>query len=1029
MSNMQPAAREGDPIGHTPLLGMIAKVGAGILTGLAVGMAVGAIGLGVAFLTVGTGGIAGVVVGAVVGSIVNQWLDEKTNSITGSNKGLIGFLTDKACAAIDSVIPKEVSGEIVSGSRNVLINNRQAALTGDSGKVACGKHSPLPEAAEGSSRVYINNHLCHRKGDKVCCGGVTMAGSPNVLVGGDSKAECEIADELPWYLQYISKYAGMAIALCTSKGKLLQKVMCLGVNFAISAGADALVHGVWAGMKSAFGGHPVLAATGGKFLDGADDTDFSIAARLAIVWKRTYNSLDKRDDGLFGPGWSTAYGVQLRLHQEGEHPSVYIDERGREVFFPALRPGESAWNASYLCRLAYTPAGDFIVEGADGLYRDFGKPLSAGAHTLNLERLEDRNGNWLSLYFSEAGMLERMADSCGHPLRFVADAKHEGRVAAIETSSPGHEATAAWRTLVSYSYDASGRLATVTNALSHTTRRFSYHDDGPGKDLMASQTLPSGLTCHYQWAMFDHPRVVHTRHSDGRFWAASYDIEKGITRVEDDLGREEEWTWDGDFNPLSHTDALGQVTRLGWNADKQPVSLVKPNGAAWAYEYDEEGLLTKVIDPLGGVATTAWDHLLMQPLVESNAAGQESRYDYDKLGNLIRVTDAAGGVTEYGLDGYGQVCAITDPLDNIIRLVWNEEGRLARHIDCSGGETVYAYDAFGHLAVVTDAEGQASRYVNDALGRVTTLTTPDGGQRGIEWDAAGQMAAFTDALGHTSRYAYNQRGQLSQVTNAIGQGRSYSYDDAGNLYTLGNENGEEYVFRHDALDRRVAQAGLDGLRTEWSLDANGLPVLTRQAADREGEIRTVLTRDVLGRLIRKTTAETRTDYSYDPLGWVTRISRAGLDGAAIDDIAFAYDALGNLIEEKTTANGKSRSLKHSYDPLGNRVQTILPDGRVLSFSFCGTGFLGQVATAEREGDLETVISAIERDQLHRETLRGQGKRQARSSWDPLSRLSQRRSALRLNIGDILPGIDEVVPDIKKEFTYDHNGELSHRIDS
>jgi YD repeat-containing protein len=53
---------------------------------------------------------------------------------------------------------------------------------------------------------------------------------------------------------------------------------------------------------------------------------------------------------------------------------------------------------------------------------------------------------------------------------------------------------------------------------------------------------------------------------------------------------------------------------------------VLPNGATWIYEYDDNGLLTKIIDPLGGVSGTTRDHLIVQPVAESDPTGNAVGY-------------------------------------------------------------------------------------------------------------------------------------------------------------------------------------------------------------------------------------------------------------------------------------------------------------------------------------------------------------------------------------------------------------------
>ena len=1028
MPNILPAARVGDPIGHTPLLGMILKVGAGILTGLAVGFAIGVAAAATAAFIGFTGGLGAAVAAAVIGSVFSIIADETTNAVTGSDKGLIGFITDKAAEGIDSVMPKDITGQIVSGSANVHINNRNAAVTLIS-KVACSKHSPSPEAAEGASHVHINMELCHRQKDKVCCGGETLEGSPNVHVGCDPQAQCEIQDEMPVVLQYISKYAGMAIALCMSRGGSLgQKLLCFGVNFAISAGADLLVRGAWNFVKSSFGGKPVLAVTGSKFLSGEDDTDFSVPSRLPIVWQRRYNSLDTRQDGPFGQGWTTPYSVQLKMHQEGEHATIYVDESGREIFFPALQPGESAWNTNASCRLAYTPGGQLLLEGADGLFRDFGKPFAAGPHTLNLERLEDRNANWVNLYYSDEGVLQRMADSAGHLLRFTPHATHQRRISMVEVCSPRQD-DAAWRTLVEYAYDAGGRLASVTDALGNTVRRFTCHDTGAGSGLMASHTLASGLSCHYEWAMFDHPRVVRTAHSDGRSWDARYDIENGITRTVDFLGRKEEWTWDAECNLLSHTDAMGQTTRLEWNENNQPVAFIKPNGAKWVYEYDEQSLPVKIIDPLGGVSSTTWNHLVMQPATESDPAGNGVAYTYDELGNLIAYTDPMGQVTEYGLDSYGQVCAVTDPHGGIIRLVWGDDGQIQRRIDCSGNETEYAYDTRGNPVSVTDAEGNITSYRHDLLGRATDVMLADGSGRSVSLDAAGRPVAFTDGLGHVSRYEYTPRDQIMIFADALGGQRRYQYNRAGNLVYLRNENDEDYAFTHDLLDRQITQTGLDGSRTEWVFNSLGLPVEVREAAGTDRELRTILERDILGRLTRKTTSETCTTYRYSPIGQLVHAERTDNAGLFIDSLALSYDGYGNIIEEKTVtlnADGTEipQSILYDYNELGNRTRVTLPDGQSYTYSLCGSGVVHQISVSEKPDGLEQIVSAMERDGLKRETLRTQGNMHLHMSYDPLSRITRRSSRWRKDLD-----LPEQITTVEKAYGYDRNGELVEKRDN
>jgi len=148
---MTNAARTGDPIGHSPAVGWLVK---GLLIGAAVGVAAVAI--------AGTGGLAAV---AIVGGLA------------AGGAGVGELLSGMSWA------PKEESGYIISGSPDVFINNRPAARA-HIDKTICSKHSVTPQIATGSATVFINDMHAARVDDRVACGAVIIAGSPNVIIGG-----------------------------------------------------------------------------------------------------------------------------------------------------------------------------------------------------------------------------------------------------------------------------------------------------------------------------------------------------------------------------------------------------------------------------------------------------------------------------------------------------------------------------------------------------------------------------------------------------------------------------------------------------------------------------------------------------------------------------------------------------------------------------------------------------------------------------------------------------------------------------
>jgi YD repeat-containing protein len=233
---------------------------------------------------------------------------------------------------------------------------------------------------------------------------------------------------------------------------------------------------------------------------------------------------------------------------------------------------------------------------------------------------------------------------------------------------------------------------------------------------------------------------------------------------------------------------------------------------------------------------------------------------------------------------------------------------------------------------------------------------------------------------------------VRQRVDASGHSVSFEHDAYLRLLKLSNENNEEHRFEYDDVGQVTAQHALDGSAQRYRYDAlgqivevayhpapmgTGMGVVSAQVA--QVPIVHQLERDAVGQLIRKTTTDGQTRYSYDKSGRILNVkfepspsdgeseqgkqSGQGEPVMKAHSLSFQYDALGRLTQENTTAG----SLKHAYDPLGNLLKTELPDGRVLQRLYYGSGHLHQIRLDE------TVISDFERDALHREVLRTQGR--------------------------------------------------------
>ncbi|MGN6954731.1 RHS repeat protein, partial [Neisseria sp. P0015.S004] len=198
----------------------------------------------------------------------------------------------------------------------------------------------------------------------------------------------------------------------------------------------------------------------------------------------------------------------------------------------------------------------------------------------------------------------------------------------------------------------------------------------------------------------------------------------------------------------------------------------------------------------------------------------------------------------------------------------------------------------------------------------------------------------------------------------------------------------------------------------------GQPVPKKDAAplsdDLDGQTPLRITefkRDVLGRLIhtlaRNNDKFQETVYQYDPDGNLVRAANSH------SITCFDYNGNGQIIgqhqwrvptKEENARNGLpetdwrdaqydmlylpvTESIRYHYDFNGNRTATVLPDGRQINYLYYGSGHLHQISLDDE------VITDIERDRLHREIFRTQGKLASRYELDPLGRLKRQIAAL------------------------------------
>ncbi|MFV3340617.1 RHS repeat-associated core domain-containing protein, partial [Pseudomonas sp. NY15349] len=198
------------------------------------------------------------------------------------------------------------------------------------------------------------------------------------------------------------------------------------------------------------------------------------------------------------------------------------------------------------------------------------------------------------------------------------------------------------------------------------------------------------------------------------------------------------------------------------------------------------------------------------------------------------------------------------------------------------------------------------------------------------------------------------------------------------------------------------------------------------------ERHTLFERDAIGRLVAKINRDASQTFAYDDGDRLLSIERqpTGIGkqlGISEEKLEYAYDLLGRLTKE-VTPDG---TLGYEYDPLGNLTTLTLPDGRKVNHLYYGSGHLHQL---NLDGQ---VISDMERDDLHREVYRTQGKltscfgydAMGRKAWQFASNLPADKLSQVHNTGintSLL--VEHAYNPIHRRYQYDPAGELVRTLD-
>lgn len=375
---------------------------------------------------------------------------------------------------------------------------------------------------------------------------------------------------------------------------------------------------------------------------------------------------------------------------------------------------------------------------------------------------------------------------------YDSSAQRAGNISAIVT--PGNRRSAV-------QFDRVGRIAAVKDSDGHETS-FRF---GPRGQLLAFTS--DGVTHRTLYDSFDNP--VETGYHDGERYQA-------LQRLGyDGAGRN---TWTASRLGIMSTKHFDTENHL---VEKSTLSnTIKQTQS---YAYDQVGRIQSITYPNGGVQRISWNARDF-PAELTDALGRVTRFGFDAMDHIITVAEAVNmtpspsqnATTRFELDVHEHTTAVVAPNGAITRYVRDDFGRTLATIGADSGNTTRRFDAADRLVASRDANGNRASYDYDATGRIVRQSVTEGGNGGKKsvttWRYEGTRLIAIDHPDQGERYSYDKRGRVSAKTVSltlsggahISYMTRYRYDDIGQLVSMSLPDGSMLDYQRNGQHQITA---------------------------------------------------------------------------------------------------------------------------------------------------------------------------------------------------------------------------------
>lgn len=539
--------------------------------------------------------------------------------------------------------------------------------------------------------------------------------------------------------------------------------------------------------------------------------------------------------------------------------------------------------------------------------------------------------------------------------------------------------------LTTYTYDASGNLLTVTNAMGHVTTYAGYDANGRA----GSMTDPNGVVTSFTYDPLGRVETIIAQHPSNPTLNAT------TSMAYDEVGNVTQLALPNTTPLILEYDAANRLTMMRSGA-----------GERWSYTYDTAGnvereTVTRTDGSTSLLVRRQFDEL-GRLLRETLGTRSPAQWGYDKVNNLVEATDPNGFATTTSFDALDRVVStvapdggtlastydgqdnaltFTDPISVTTGFIYNGFGEVIEEVSPDRGTNTYWYDAAGRMTQSSDGRGQVINYDYDWLGRVTQMTPvgrpaseiieyhyDSGGLSGSY--EVGRLAKVVEGSG-TTMFGYDHRGNQTAQQQAIGTSTTaqlaYEYDTADRITQITYPSGRQVRYGYDAAGRvALVETRENASAPSWEVVAsghqyepfgpiksmalgNGLSVTNTWESDGRLAARRLYTtiggtdvshlaygRDAVGRISAIADLVSPPNsilYGYDEVG---RLTMAVSDGSSGNAETYAYTSGTNQLATLTNSSG-TRTI--TYDGRGNTLSESRPGGIAVTATYDGYGRL------------------------------------------------------------------------------------------